>query len=265
MGLSVAAVHKSLRAIPGVVACMGMVVVGVVQPAHAQQNIHAIVCADSASLQIDQPLSDSVVAAPDVTISGSVGQSNQLEVYMDGQLDSVVPLPSGSTTFEAVARLAPGTHTIKLEAIDACQVKNATASIVMTYQPAVTASTGSTTPTQVEAGVVIGGTPPSSPEASVQNPIVRLFVEPLRNAADALDLIPPADAVPSAGLPQPVRLVLVAGGAAVITFSSALLGVDWINRLLHLAALRIGLRNEHGTRLILVAVGILTVAIAFLL
>lgn len=263
MALSVAA-HKNTVAAISVLLCAGTINFGAQNIVSAQQNIHAIICTNGASLHIERPSGDSVITTSSATLSGTVGQANQLEVYVDDQLDSIVSLPVGATTFQATVQLAPGTRTIKIVAIDTCQSKNATASIVMTYQPAVTASTGSATPTQIEGGVVIGGAPAST-EVSTQNPIERIVTGPLRNVADVLDLIPTTAVASPAGISQPVRLALVASGAALVTFSSALLGVEWINRLLHLAALRIGLRQGYGAQLVLVTVGLLAVALAFLL
>lgn len=263
MALSVGA-HKARLVTVGVLLCAGMINFGTQHYAGAQQNIHAIICTDGASLQIEQPSGDSVITTSEVMLSGSVGQANQLEVYVDDQIDSIVSLPVEATTFQTTVQLAPGTRTIKIVAIDACQSKNATASIVMTYQPAVAASTGSATPTQIEGGVVIGGTPVSA-EVPAQNPIERIVVGPLHSLADALDLIPSAGAVSPVGVSQPVRLALVAGGAALVTFSSALLGVEWINKILQLVALRIGLRQGYAAQLVLVTLGLMAVAMAFLL
>lgn len=232
--------------------------------ATAQQDVHAIVCGDHAEIGVQRPQSDSIVTKPDVTLVGTVKQANQLEVYVDGALDSVVPLTMGATTYETTVHLAPGTRTTKVVAIDACQRANATASVIVTYQSSVVESRGGQTPTQVGGGVMIGVAQEPAP-AQPESPLQRIFSKPLVNIAKDLDLIPSSTVGQSSSLSQPTRLALVAAGTAIVTFSSALLGIEWLNRTLQLAAVHIGLRQAYASKLVLVTAGLLIVAVAFLL
>jgi len=155
-------------------------------------TIGAAVCGSGAgaSLSVDAPPSDSVVDQPTVKIIGTVADATQIDISIDGQYDSTVPLSVGQTSYQADVQLTAGTHTISLVANDACQMQDAEASIVVTYQPKTTPGSGSETPTDVGDGVEIGGKPVNDENTSkpigaeswpVIGPIIQLGGELARN------------------------------------------------------------------------------------
>ncbi len=99
-------------------------------------GVGIILCGSQSNITVMQPESDNVVTSPDLVIKGLVNQAAQIEVMLDDAFDGVVPLNLGQTTFETTVRLRPGTHTIKLKAINACDTgEDDTVSLVVTYSP----------------------------------------------------------------------------------------------------------------------------------
>lgn len=138
-------------------------------PAHAlttdgSSSIEAMLCETSSSVSLTSPMSDSVVTAPAVPLAGGVSQANQLEVYIDNVLDHIIPSTPSQTSFSGGIQLTPGTHTVKVVAIDACAGTNGSAQAVVTYQPteepAPTDQGGETSTTP--GGVYIGESLPES-------------------------------------------------------------------------------------------------------
>lgn len=121
-------------------------------------NIGVTICGpESSQISLTQPVSDSVVTVPTVTLEGTVSQASQLEITVDGTPDSIIPLDMGQTNFTGSVQLAPGTHTIEVTAVNICAGGNGTATAVVTYTvPPQTPSTGEETPTTV-GGVIQGG------------------------------------------------------------------------------------------------------------
>ena len=129
-------------------------------PAAAQAGslVGATVCTNASTITLDAPVSDSVVTTPAVALSGSVTQSSQVEVRIDGAFDSSIQLSVGQTTYSGSVQLTPGTHTIEVTAISVCPGTNGTASSVVTYEaPPQTPSTGGSTPTNVGGSGSGGG------------------------------------------------------------------------------------------------------------
>lgn len=125
-------------------------------PALAVDNqIGAVVCgvgSPGASIDITQPTDDSVVNQAVTTFRGTVNNTSQISVEMDGDYVSTVAIGNNQTEFATDISLSEGTHTIVMTANDICGVQDATDSIVITYQPAVEPSNGGTTPTEVDQG-----------------------------------------------------------------------------------------------------------------
>lgn len=189
----------------------------------AESVVQAIVCREGASLAISQPMSDSVVTTPGVALEGDVAQATQIEVTIDGQFNGVVPLNAAATTFTATVQLSPGTHTIQLTAVDACQIENATDSVVVTYQaPDITSpSVGSQTATDVPAGgVVIGENASLGRVELIGQTAFERAVQPLVELGRSLDLIDRPQRATGAELPQMVRFSLVVAGLVSIVFSA---------------------------------------------
>lgn len=134
--------------------------------AQAGSLVGATVCTNASTITLDTPVSDSVVTAPTVALSGSVTQSSQVEVRIDGAFDSSIQLSVGQTTYSGSVQLTPGTHTIEVTAISVCPGTNGTASSVVTYEaPPQTPSTGGSTPTNVGGGGSGGVTVDSTADA----------------------------------------------------------------------------------------------------
>lgn len=109
-------------------------------------TLRAIVCGQSSSVTIARPVSDTVVTQREITIEGIVKQAVQLEIQVDGKLDTVSPLDVGQTQFSQTVSIPLGTHTITVVAVNACPGTNGSASTVVTFErPPNTPSTGSQT------------------------------------------------------------------------------------------------------------------------
>jgi hypothetical protein len=126
-------------------------------------SVYAIICGSGSTITMTQPVSDSTTSQSVVPLAGTVDQANQIEVYVDDVFDSVIPLTVGQTNFNSQVTVSPGTHTIKLVAIDACQsATNGEASAVITYTPPpVDSGPGDQVDTVIpgENGVIIGENP----------------------------------------------------------------------------------------------------------
>lgn len=159
-------------------------------PSHdaaAQSNVQVVICRETqpATLSVVSPKSDSVVSAATLVISGGVSQSHQLEVYVDGAFNSIESLPSGTSTYTTSIQLSTGTHTIKLVAVDACQVGNAAVELVVTYQPVSSPSNGNQVPT-----VVQGVSDVKEVAAVSSSPINTFIIAPTLAMSKAVDLVP---------------------------------------------------------------------------
>lgn len=121
--------------------------------------INVAVCGvgSGAQLTIGTPPSDSVVSTPNVQISGQVANATQIDISIDGQYSSTVPLGATQTSYSTTVQLSSGTHTVSLLANDVCNNQDATASVVVTYQPQSTPGSGGDTPTTVDPGGGGGG------------------------------------------------------------------------------------------------------------
>ena len=153
-----------------------------VTPVHGV-GVGVILCSGQSSITVLQPESDSIVTEPDVTINGGVGQATQIEVTVDDVFDSVVPLNLGQTTYEAIVHLTPGTHTIKLTAIDACDSgQDTSTTLILTYTPP---------PVRNADGEVINPAPTDtnsgSTGANIENPQSDIALpEPFRSGFEAM-------------------------------------------------------------------------------
>lgn len=97
-------------------------------------GVGIILCGSQSNITVTEPASDNIVMESELTVKGLVNQAAQIEVLLDDEFNSVVPLNLGQTTFETIVHLTPGTHTIKLTAINACDTGDDDATtIVVTY------------------------------------------------------------------------------------------------------------------------------------
>lgn len=126
------------------------VVVSIASPSFAASTqVNSTVCSgnsSNASLTIDSPLSDSVVSQLPLTVTGTIGSVTQVDISIDGQYNSTVPVSVNQATFTTTLQLVQGTHTITFEANDVCQFQNVTQTLIVTYQPTVSPNQGPVAP-----------------------------------------------------------------------------------------------------------------------
>lgn len=207
-----------------------LVLAAVVLPTNAvsaESNLAAIICDPNqpAVLRVIHPQSDSVVNNSQIELSGTVAQTSQLELYVDDAFSGVEPLSYNDTTFSTTISIPLGTHTIKVVAVDVCQVGNATDSVVVTYENATSASTGNQVPTNV------GGKTVSGQDVTTNGNLLERFVTmPLLNVAQSLDLIAYDSADGHMNNANTIRFLVIVA-ALLIIFYAALIG----RRLLQLA------------------------------
>ncbi len=207
----------------------GLTGLGLVAPAAASAqstNVWVQLCQDSGSyISVTAPPSDSTVTVGDVRIEGQVGQSSQIDVSVDGAYDHSLALAPGSQTFLTEVRLAQGTHTVRLTALDSCQKKNNWAELVLTYQPAAgqPVSPGQTTPTSLPGLLVNPGQPIINQPDLTVGPL-----QSLRAIVRGLDF----DHLPPPDLSLYVKTAaLVTGGLlAVLGGSAGRFGAAWLLR-----------------------------------
>lgn len=201
----------------------------------ASTSVNAAICGAGAgaTLTINSPPSDSVVSDPAVQVNGDVNNATQIDVSIDGQYNSTLPLSVGQTTYQTSVQLNSGTHTISLVANDVCQMQNATASVVVTYQSQTSPSSGQATPTQVGEGGVKLGEPlsnsskeDSSTSGIEKVPIIGPLAQLGQNLAIALDF----EVKPQSGmlLQSVARFSFIVAGiaaTAIGTVATAVWGV----------------------------------------
>jgi len=104
-------------------------------PVYAVDNqIGAVVCgagSPGASIDITQPTDDSVVNQAVTTFRGTLNNTSQIVVEIDGDYVSTVAIGSNQTDFATDISLSEGTHTIVMTANDICGVQDASDSVVI--------------------------------------------------------------------------------------------------------------------------------------
>lgn len=257
---------KRARLLLLVGACCALLTSGYVAPGSvtAESIVQAIVCREGATLSIMQPASDSVVIETTLPINGMVTQATQIEITIDGQFNGVVPLNAAATNFATTVQLSAGTHTVRLTAIDACQIANASDQVVITYEapPTSGGSVGGETATDVPAGggVVIGDAANLPVVPSVASSPFERFVQPLVDLGRQLDLVsnPSATAAQQAGVPQLVRFGFVVVGLGSIIFTAQIVQFA--------SGFQVGtLRLRNLRRPLVIVIGFAFLALGFLL
>lgn len=238
---------------------------GILTPAQsvaAQSNVQVVICRDTqpATLSVASPKSDSVVSAATLVVSGVVSQSHQLEVYVDGAFNSIESLPPDASTYTTSIQMSPGTHVVKLVAVDACQVKNAAVELIVTYQPVSVPSNGSQVPTVVQGMVGVGEV-----AAVTSDPLNTLIIAPTLAMGKMVDLVP-ADA--KSFKEQPANIVrfstLVTAGALILLSGSLTSGLLAVGTQLHLGQMPTPLMQSR-LRWLLRGVGITVISLVFVL
>jgi hypothetical protein len=169
----------------------------VTTPVHAEDTqVNAVVCGgmQGASLTVEQPKSDSLTASSPIAFQGAVSNATQIDVTVDDNYDSTLPINPNQPTYQILINLTTGTHTVKLTANDICHVQNAVQTVVITYQPVITTSDGAQVESSTSSGVAIGDTQPALTENSQQSsfngstiPVIGPFVGFLKQLWRVLD------------------------------------------------------------------------------
>ncbi|OGL28089.1 hypothetical protein A3C39_01455 [Candidatus Saccharibacteria bacterium RIFCSPHIGHO2_02_FULL_46_12] len=202
--------------------------------AQASTAVNAIICSDGASITLTSPISDSIVTDPVIAIAGQSVQASQIEVYVNDQLDSIMSIPVGETAFSGTVTLVAGTSTVKVVAVDVCQLQNDQASSVVTFNPPPdsSGSTGGETQTDLPGqGVVIGGdydvaVEPKKelPFLDLVPPVVGRVFESLGNWLNISTRFEESDA-PKLTL---LRATTIAVGSWILAFGIATTAVQWL-------------------------------------
>ena len=242
-----------------------LVLAAVVLPTHAvsaESNLAAIICDpnQSAVLTVVHPQSDSVVNTSQIELSGTVAQASQLELYVDDAFSGVEPLSYNDTTFSTTVSIALGTHTIKVVAVDVCQVGNATDSVVVTYENATSASTGSQVSTDVGGRTVSG-----QDVAPNGNLLERFITTPLLNVAQSLDLIAYDSADGHINNANVIRFLVIVG-ALLMIFYAALIGrrLLWLAKRMHLHV-KATVAHQRKVKRVIVGIGLGIIIVVFMI
>lgn len=134
---SVGAAAKKATDASGILALIFALTGGVLVsvPAHAENTTITVALCGTTTIQINRPSSDSVVPRADVPISGTVQNSNQIEIRVDDKFSGFIPVSGNTNVFDGAINLEKGTHTITLEATNNCGGPSAEASVVVSYLP----------------------------------------------------------------------------------------------------------------------------------
>ncbi|MDB5183836.1 MAG: hypothetical protein JWO07_517 [Candidatus Saccharibacteria bacterium] len=190
----------------------------------AQSTIKAQLCNQSV-VTIVQPAHDGTVNNPVVHFTGTVGNANQIEVYVDNNYSTQIPLSSGATTYASDVTIGTGTHAIKLSAVGNCSgVTNGEASLVVTYEPAKAA--GPTSTNVSENGSKVGSTD-STPQS--QSPLSPSLDNNLSSIGQWLNIKIDNQQASQSQLSFVRGGVLVAG-LVLSVFGVAAIIVDWFAR-----------------------------------
>lgn len=106
--------------------------------------------------------SPATVAVMPVVVHGTVANLTQVQIYVDGNYSSTIPLTPSATSFDYSLNLNEGTHTVQFVGISAYTSSNPSVTVTIIYTPPVVPPPGgsSGTPsggTSGSTGVTIGG------------------------------------------------------------------------------------------------------------
>lgn len=115
-------------------------------------QINAVICDPSVSPVFTGigPASDSVVNTATITVQGTAETADHLDISVNSSPAASLSIGS-SGQFSAPVSLIKGTNTIELDASYSCNGNHTLKTIIVTYEPTATPSSGSTTDTQLPA------------------------------------------------------------------------------------------------------------------
>lgn len=125
--------HRYLVAVASISALLACISA----PVNAQGTTITVPLCDTAlsTITIDTPQDNSVFNESPVTITGSVYRLTQIQVYLDGNYVSTVPLDSGATSFTTSVYINQGTNLVRLVGIDPCTPDNPEVTWKIIYAP----------------------------------------------------------------------------------------------------------------------------------
>ncbi len=132
------------------------------QAARAQDStVGAYLCDTTTGpvLTISQPISDTVVNTPNITLSGTVENATQIDIYVNESYSHSIALGFDGGLSTTVG-LMQGTNTIRVEASFSCNNTSAQTQIVVDYVPDVIPSTPNNTTSSVNDGAKMESLPP---------------------------------------------------------------------------------------------------------
>lgn len=86
-------------------------------------------------LTIASPQDNATVTVSPVSISGTIRNVSQIMVYVDDAYSMTQPIDVGATTYTFEASVSPGTHTLKLVAINPFDSTTLEGQVTITYAP----------------------------------------------------------------------------------------------------------------------------------
>jgi hypothetical protein len=214
-----------------------------------------------------------VVSTQLTRVRATVTHASQVEITLNGQYVTTLAIGANQTSLQTDLTLEQGTHTIAMTALDICNTKNATDTVVITYQPEVQPSTGVSTPTEIAAeqptdGVVIAADPLTDSEVASPEIEQLPIVGPIVNAVtDLTATIGLNQTLASNGAPLAVGVARVALTAAAVTSvvmaaslaPLALQAAPGLTEVFHAGSHRSMIYLEWAIR----GVGVLAMAIAY--
>lgn len=230
-------------------ASIGTVLACTPAPVNAVGTTVEVPVCDTAPSTIDitTPQDNSVFSQSPVTITGTVYRLTQIQVYVNGNYASTVPLDSGATTFTTNVYLDKGSNLVRLVGVDFCTQDSPEVTWKLIYAPGAT-------PTPQPG-------PPGTPPKTVQDAQQALIdsSEYLQDQVDQASLTKPArsvsgmlydmmvilDIVPrNATVEQANRMLLRM--ALIVAGTSLVVSGDWFVTVYHGLRYQILRWNHHA-------------------
>lgn len=247
------------RLVASLIVALAVTVTGSLPALAANTNVQATVSGNTTPiLQVTStdgsstpPTSHTIIhwALAKFAIHGTVNNLVQIQVEVDGQYSTTVPLTPADTAFDTTVTLTPGTHTITLVGISADGSTNPTTTLTVDYTPAPTAPVPA--PPTTNTGGVFSGVPISSSITTASNAGLHL-PQWVINGLIAINVIVPGESNPLGS--NVWRIILIMAMLAVII---------WAQQLASLAQRRVKLKYlEEWIRGLAIAIIVLIFLLA---
>ncbi len=222
-----------------------------------------------ATIAVSTPQDNSVFNQPTVTLTGTVYRLTQIQVYLNDDYVSTIPLDSGATTFSTDIYIYQGSNIVKLVGIDPCSQTSPEVEWKLIYapgaQPTVQPKPPGTLPRPFQAVVDSSAYLKEQVDMASQTTPAQSFSGALYEALVALD-IAPKNAPQEQMNRMLLRMVLIVTGTALLLFASPFISpYHWVRYKIlqwNIHALP-ELIHYHAT-FVLRIVGIILITIPFL-